>query len=308
MRLPLALRSSLGPRLLIAALTACASSAGPPTAAPVEKPTVTTGPTDAQRLAAEQARKGELAAAHRELEDEQSTALARTCDKPAPPKDKAKPLRGSFALSRLVCERPDGGYALVGVPEARPFRGRVPKAAKRGTWQLDVEAAAVLALGPEVARGEAVRVTGTWKSSSGQKCVPVVHYARLTAALDACGSRGSIACEASGNPAAHGLELVSRKLEQAKKASGEACQQASLEAIAVSRGMPRWRQYMQLNTTKWKGAPRYQVGVHGVLDEDALFARAAQLGAEALALHADCGGPANPKTTAAQEQSFHGCF
>lgn len=288
---------------------ACASSTAPPApATPVDKPVVATGPTDAQRVAAEKARRDELAAAHRELEDEQSTALARTCDKPAPPREKPTPMRGSFTLSRRICERPEGGYALVGGPDLRPFRGRVPRAAKKGTWQFDVEAAAALALGPEVARGESVRVAGTWKTAAGQKCVAVVHYARLSVALDACGSRGSIACEATGNAAAHALELLHDRLAKARKGSGEACQQASLEAIAVSRGMPRWRQYMQLNTTKWKASPRYHVRADGVLDEDALFARAAQLGTEALARHAECGGAANPKTTATQEQAFHGCF
>jgi hypothetical protein len=254
----------------------------------------------------------ELAAAHRELEDEQSTALAQTCDKPAPPRDKPKPLRGAFAIAHVVCGAADEGpfeiHDELGAPAARPFRGRVPKAARKGSWQAAVETAAAAALGPEVGRGEAVRVSGRWKTVKGQRCVTVVHHARLTVALDACGSRGHIACESSGNAAAHGLELVRKGLDEARRLQGEACQQASLQAIAVSRGMPRWRQYMQLNTAKWKGAPRYRTRKDGILDEDALFARAAQLGAEALALHADCGGAANPKTTAAQEQVFHTCF
>ena len=46
----------------------------------------------------------------------------------------------------------------------------------------------------------------------------------------------------------------------------------------------------------------------GILDEDRLFSTAISLGAEAQQVHADCGGPATPKTTAAHEQSFHTCW
>ncbi|MBL9014786.1 MAG: hypothetical protein JNL83_11450 [Myxococcales bacterium] len=298
--------------LLALALAACASSAPPPATGPGDSPEAAKGPTEAERIAAQAARKGELSAAHRELEDEQSTALAQTCDRPAPPRDKPKPLRGMFAIAHLVCGASDEGpfeiHDELGAPAPRAFRGRVPKAARTGSWQAAVEVAAATALGPEVARGETVRVSGGWKTLSGRRCVTVIHHARLTAALDVCGSRGQIACEANGNAVAHGLELVRAGLDQAKKLSGAACQEATLAAIATSRGMPRWRQYMQLNTTKWKGTPRYRTKRDGILDEDALFARAAQLGAEALALHADCGGAANPKTTAVQEQAFHTCF
>jgi hypothetical protein len=45
-----------------------------------------------------------------------------------------------------------------------------------------------------------------------------------------------------------------------------------------------------------------------VLDEDGVFATAAQLGTDAEAVYAECGGPASAATTAAQEQSFHTCW
>ena len=53
--------------------------------------------------------------------------------------------------------------------------------------------------------------------------------------------------------------------------------QAALEAVAVARGMPRWRQYASLNTDEWKSWPRYRTRFDGILDEDSLFALAISL-------------------------------
>ena len=173
------------------------------------------------------------------------------------------------------------------------------------------------ALEPELARGDVVRVTGTWKPAFHSatretlRCVTVSHYTRaLRTALDGCGGRGGIACEATGNSAAHGLNVIRYRLAEAQRLGDgkpAECQQAALEAIAVARGMPRWRQYMSLNTTQWKAFERYRTRFDGVLDEDALFATAIALGTEAEAVYRACGGGA-AKTTAADEQSFHTCW
>ena len=71
--------------------------------------------------------------------------------------------------------------------------------------------------------------------------------------------------------------------------------------------MPRWRQYVKLNTDRWKASPRYRTRFDGVLDEDALFQTAIDLGVEAQRVLTSCGGADNPPTTAADEQSFHTC-
>ena len=86
------------------------------------------------------------------------------------------------------------------------------------------------------------------------------------------------------------------------------CQQAALEAIAVARGLPRWRQYAKLNVEHWTDHAAYRTRFDGTLDEDTLFAQAATLGAEAETVYTACGGAADAPTTPVQEQSFHTCW
>ena len=321
-------------RLACMVLAGCAASPAnaPPSAPP---PAAPAGPSASELAAREQARRAELAAAHREKLDEQSTALAATCTKPktepveprcqpscyvpeaADPRAGTKSAR-PVEITHVVCER-NGSYVLadeLGTVAVRPVRGRFPKSNKKGTWQADVESAVALALQPDIVRGDVVRVTGTWTSRThpitraSLRCTTVAHYARsLRKPLDACGSQGAIACEASHNDAVHGLNVVHYRLLEARRleADGKSneCQQAALEAIAVARGMPRWRQYMSLNTDQWKPVARYRTRFDGVVDEDTLFATAIALGTEAEAVYVACGGAPSPKTAVEHEQSFH---
>ncbi len=273
-----------------------------------------------------------MSAAQNERLDEQATALAAICEakQPTPrclpscytpePADPRAGMRffGAVEIQHRVCTRTDGVFVLLDEGATLQARraARFPTANRKGTWQAEVEAAVRGSLAPELARGDIVRVTGAWKETSvaneALRCVAVSHYARsVRLPLDACGSNGATVCEASRSDAVHGINVVHYRLLEARKLhdkhEDEACQQAALEAIAVARGMPRWRQYMSLNTTKWKPAKRYRTRFDGTLDEEALFAAAIALGVEAEHVYASCGG-ARPKTTAAQEQSFHTCW
>ncbi len=288
---------------------------------------------------AEQQRRARLGAAHRELEAEQSTALAATCEKTvaAAPQPRCEPscYRAEPADSRagkklgradivhLAC-RSAGvetgpivfADELGGTVQAA--RGRMPRPHPKGSWEAEVEAAVSVALQPEIARGDVIRVSGAWRLTTHPvtkerlRCVAVTHHvASMRRALDACGGRGAIACEAMGNSAVHGINVVHYRLAEARQfhVTGlePECQQAALEAIAVARGLPRWRQYVTLNVNQWKAYPRYRTRFDGILDEDTLFTTAASLGRDAEALHAECGG-ASTRTTVAQEQSFHTCW
>jgi hypothetical protein len=108
----------------------------------------------------------------------------------------------------------------------------------------------------------------------------------------------------------HGINVVHYRLFEARRFQAEhkdgECQQAAHEAMAVARGLPRWRQYVTLNTGQWKAAKRYRTRYDGILDEDTLFTMAIMLGKEAEQIYAACGG--TKKTTAADEQSFHTCW
>ena len=333
-------RDVIGVRLVWLVLASCGVAA-PATERPAPSPG-SAGARDAAEPSAPSAPSARRAQPRRRTASwrtSKPTALAATCEPGAareprclpscyaaePPDPRAgKKLAGAMELAHVACTRAGsapfladelGGARLA----ARPYRGRPPKPSKPGTWQAEVEAAVAAALQPERARGDVVRVTGGWKtivhpaSNERLRCVTVSHYTKAArGVLDACGARGAVACEAAGNAAAHGLNVVHYRLVEARRqlAAGarDACRTAALEAIAVARGMPRWRQYVALNIARWRTYARYRTRFDGLLDEDALFARVLELGAAAESVHAACGGAASPRTAVADEQSFHRCW
>lgn len=325
-------------------LCACASTPPP---APVD-PAPTAASVSVAPKVDEQARKAEIASAHRKLEEEQSIALAAGCDQPpphaprclpscyaieppdprAPPKTKKRPRRpGPLEVQHVVCELPgDDTHAgpFIHADEldgakltAKPVRGRFPKPHKTGSWEGTL--ATALASQPAFPKNDVIRVTSSWRArvhpvtKERLRCVTVSHFMRAPKRpLDACGSDGALACEASGDSAAHGINVVHYRLAEARtlQAAGKSseCQQASLEALAVARGMPRWRQYAQLNAASWVPRAGYRTRFDGILDEDTLFITTAALGVLAEQIHIACGGSPGAKTTAEQEQSFHTCW
>lgn len=299
---------------------------------------------DAERLRAEQARRDQIAASHRAAELEQQNALAASCEEPRPwnkherclpscypteaPDPRAgKPLAGTTAIEHVVCRRgADGPYSVVdeiggAALRLQTVRGRLPKAHRKHTWQAALATWFRDEQPAKLPATDLVVVKGTWRprvhplSKERMSCVTLVHYARSARGeLDACGAtaRSGITCEAAGNPAARAINVVHYRLAEAKRlrAAGntDACQQAALEAIAVARGLPRWRQYKALNVNEWNDKLVYRTRFDGLLDEDALFAAVAAAGSEAEAVHAACGGPPGAPTKVDQEQSFHTCW
>lgn len=284
----------------------------------------------------EAAQKAQIVEAHRKLEEEQQDALAATCTEPGKPAPRCLPgcypnetldsratkrPQNAIAIEHLACEKQGGDgsgpFTLAdetGKLTAKPARAGKPH--KKGSWQANVETALAPLLRPK--RTDVVVVTGAaWKdlehpvTKEKLRCVTVAHYAKGIKAIDGCGSDGSLGCEAMGDPAAHGINVVHFRLAEAKRLQAANkqtdCQQAALEAIAVARGLPRWRQYMQLNVAKWARHAAYRTRFDGVLDEDSLFTTAIALGKEAEEVYAACGG-AKATTTATQEQSFHTCW
>jgi hypothetical protein len=281
-------------------------------------------PAPAAVVAHEQAPKRDVVAEHRKLEEQQQDALAASCDGPqgkaprcqpscyapaAPDPRAGKKVRGPAEIQHLVCQR-DATWVIADDLDpklaVRAIHGRPPKLHKKGTWQADIE----LAL-PVVVTGARRDVTDPI-TKEPHTCVAASQFvAALKKPLDACGGIGDVVCEAGGNAAAHGLDVVHFRLAEAKRlqASGntDGCQQAALEALAVAHGMPRWRQYAKLNVDQWpKNDARFRTRFDGVLDEDTLFDTAASLGADAEGVYAACGGAATPSTE--QEQSFHTCW
>ena len=306
---------------MVALLCACGGSTPPQPPPPPPVHAAPTGPSAAER---ERAHHDEVVATHRKIEEEQQDALGLSCSEPPPhdkharclpscyPTELADPrattkLHGLTAIEHVVCQR-DGAYLLAdetGKLAARPAR-RAPPPPKKGSWQAEV----ATWLEPKHARP--VAVTGTWRDAvmplTGEhlQCVSVFEYGR---AVEPCGI--GVGCEATGNAAARGINVVHYRLAEARKlqAAGKMaeCQQAALEAVAVARGMPRWRQYAKLNVDQWQNVSAYRTRFDGTLDEDALFDAVASLGRDAEGVFAACGGAA-ATTTPAQEQSFHDCW
>ena len=304
---------------LVVVLAACGSSRPAPPAAPAAP----AGPSQAER---ERVHHDEVVASHRKLEEQQQDALGATCSEPAPhdkhprclpscypteaPDARAgKKLARLSATEHVVCQREPGAYLLgdeleTGKLASRPAL-KAPPRPKKGTWQADVAS--------WLAPKGVVAVSGTWRDVThpltGERlqCVNVWEYGR---AVEPCGTAAG--CEAAGNAAARGINVVHYRLAEARKlqAAGKLaeCEQAALEAVAVARGMPRWRQYAKLNVDQWQNVAAYRTRFDGTLDEDALFAATASLGSEAEAVYAACGGLAGAPTTPAQEQSFHACW
>ena len=327
---------------LCCALAACGG--GRPVAAP---PAAPPGPSAAELRAQHereaQAHHDEIVAAHRKLEDEQQTALAATCTEPAPhpahdrclpscyptePADRraGTKLRGAVAIEHVVCRAPGAGAddplrtmdelgARLGV---REVHGRFPRAHRKGSWQAEIEARLLTEQPPRPASGDVFVVAGRWRAVTDPltkerlRCVTVWQYMHARGALDGCAAGANVTCEAAGDPATRGLNVVHYRLAEARRlqAAGKLadCQEAALEAVAVARGLPRWRQYVTLNVEHWVRHAAYRTRFDGILDENALFAAAAALGPQAEAVYAACGGPPGAPTTPEQEQSFHTCW
>ena len=327
--------------LLLFAVAACGSSPAPATTQTTQ--TVSTADQTQQReREQERVRREHLVAEHRKIEEQQQDALGATCTegKPGeptsaherclpscyttePPDPRAgKKLTGRVAIPHLVCEAADGGSGYVFADEIEaaklaphPVRGRPPAAHKKGTWQASIETALAEAP-PKLSKGDAIVVTGAWRSVAHPltkqrlRCVEVAYIVKaMHHALDGCGGDGSLGCEAIGDAAARGINVVHYRLAEARRlqAAGKTaeCQQAALEAVAVARGMPRWRQYAKLNVDTWTERAKYRTRFDGLLDEDALFALATSLGDEAKQA---CGAPIETPTSVTDEQSFHMCW
>jgi len=313
------------PTCTLVLLVACGGKTPPPP--PPQQP----APVAIRAQPSAEEHHAEIVAEHRKIEEEQQDAFALACTAEPPHDKRCKPscyepaaadlragkkIAGAVEIQRLACKAGDG-YVLVDglAPElvAKPVRGRPPKAHKTG-WQAPVEQAPLI---PKLAKGDALVVTGAKfrdyhdpVTRETRECVVISELTHLRRPLDKCGG-DNFGCEANGNNAAHGLDVIHFRLAEARTLQAanksEPCQAAALEAIAVSRGMPRWRQYAKLNVKGWREVAAYRTRFDGILDEDTLFATAASLGSEAEAVFAACGG-VSAKTTAEDEQSFHACW
>jgi hypothetical protein len=285
----------------------------------------------------ERAERAEIVSKHRKLESAQQDALGATCKDPvawsklhcaptcypAEPKDPraGTKVAGAVEIQHQVCQRLDEQFIVIDeldpTVKTRAFKKRFPRPAKKGTWQAELATWFSEHQVGKLPKRDAIAVVGAWKSidhpltKEPLKCVRLVHYtAALRGKLDDCGARGKTACEAMGNAAARGINLVHYRLAEARQlqAAGNdaGCAEAALDAVATARGMPRWRQYAKLNVGQWTDGLAYKTRFDGTLDEDALFAAVATLGAAAEQVYTTC-ALTNAVTKPEQEHAFHSC-
>ena len=135
---------------------------------------------------------------------------------------------------------------------------------------------------------------GMADSSNGDKlrCLELQWYSKDdTVQMSKCGHPDDkVACEVTGSKTVRAINVIHYRIEEAKKLKAsdkQACQQAALQAVAFSRGIPKFKK--SLGSDSAEGLT-YKTRYDGVLTEVKAFARIKQLGTEALALYKSCGG------------------
>jgi hypothetical protein len=329
---------SLAAGCLLVIACGSTSNAPPPATSSTTSAVTTTNDAEQKREREERAKHDEMVASHRASELEQQNAMAASCTEPKPwtKHERCLPscypteqpaatadtkLAGPTELQHVVCRR-DGEvpFAIIDELDAglktSKVRGRFPRPHRKGSAEATL--ATWFADSMKLPKHDVVIVQGAWKSHKhplsreSLSCVKVSHFAKGPhGKLGDCGAGAGVTCEAAGNGAARAINVVHYRVIEAKRlqagGKSEQCQQAALEAVAVARGLPRWRQYKKLNVDEWNDKLLYKTRFDGVLDEDGLFAIVTALGAEAESVYAACGG-ATPATTVDHEQSFHMCW
>jgi hypothetical protein len=145
-------------------------------------------------------------------------------------------------------------------------------------------------------------------SSDGSRlrCVEVHWYAKNhKLSSNACGvfERDDVTCEPAGSKAARALNIAHYRLDEAQKlkdaGQNDDCQSAARQALAISRGLPKWKAQKR----DWKNGLTYKTRYDGTLSEADLFAKVASVGEQASTLYKTCGGSA-AETTESEEFTF----
>jgi hypothetical protein len=196
------------------------------------------------------------------------------------------------------------GASFVGIVSDCKF----PKA-NAGKWaKLSKQAAAVL----EPKKGDVafIPASSTWDdadSSDGSKlrCLDLHWYEKESSVtMTKCGHPDqAVVCEVSGSKSVRAINMIHYRLDEAKKLKDtdkDGCQAAALQAIAFSRGLPKFKKNLG---DDWAGGLTYRTRYDGTLKEKALFAQVKKLGDDATKVYKACGG-GTPKTTDEDEMAF----
>ena len=151
---------------------------------------------------------------------------------------------------------------------------------------------------------------GTYEDSSGGagRSVDIYWYSKTRHLdLNQCGEADeNVVCEASGSKSSKAINMAHYRLDEAKKAQTEkkdgVCQAAARQAVAISRGLPKFRK-RAVESDNWAEGRTYKTRYDAVLDEKALFKKLAAIAKEAEKAFKACGGK-ELDTTEAEEYVF----
>jgi hypothetical protein len=202
---------------------------------------------------------------------------------------------------------------MVGVPGGDPARAECdfPKSSG-GKWDDTVDAARK-DWDPNNQSEDAVFVVrGDWVHSTEydrqRRRVTIRIFAKdFQFNASACGTaKAKTVCENSPSKGAKAFNTLRYRLDEAKKLKDENklgdCRAATYEAVALSRGLP-WFRETRKKYDYWTEGNTYLTRYDGELSEDAVFSKAKTYGEEAEKLHAECGGSASLDTREEDERA-----
>ena len=196
-----------------------------------------------------------------------------------------------------------GGTLQEVVPDCRfpaPDTGKWASMSRRAVGVLDA------------ARGDVafIPADAEWydaDSSDGSRlrCLDLHLYARAAhLELTKCGTPDeATVCEAVGSKSARAINVAHFRIDEATRLAAtdkQGCQQAALQAIAFSRGLPKYKTELG---AQWVAGLTYKTRYDGVVSEKRLFSKLRKLGARGLELYESCGGT-DPTTTPDDEMAF----
>ena len=228
--------------------------------------------------------------------------------------DSGKEVKACTHYTKGFCETATvAGWGEPVLNEGATFQEVVPGCrfpkAKTGKW-ASMSTRAVKQM--ELHKGDVafIPADSDWydaDSSDGSKlrCIDLHWYSKDdTVKMTRCGHPDEkVVCEVSGSKSVRAINVIHFRINEATKLEAtdkEGCQAAALQAIAFSRGLPKFKKQLG---DDWAGGLTYKTRYDGVLSEKALFARVKKLGDEATKLYKKCGGK-KPATSDDDELAF----
>jgi hypothetical protein len=248
-------------------------------------------------------------------DSKQGGLCSPSCYEPEPPSpDAGKETKACTHYTKGFCETATvAGWGEPVLNQGATFVEIVASckfpAPKPGKWAA-LSKRAVKDLEPKASDVAFIPGDSDWEaadSSDGSKlrCLDLHWYEKNdSVTMTKCGHPDEkVVCEVTGSKSVRAINVMHFRIDEATKLKAtdkKGCQAAALQAIAFSRGLPKFKKALG---DDWAGGLTYKTRYDGVLNEKALFAKVKKLGDQATALYKQCGGT-KPTTTDEDEMAF----